>query len=153
MNRFYYRSLLARLSDDIEIASDAAKAGLELARKYQLAIPAGRMNFALSYLYALGGYSGEAIACLEEARTLLKDSGKPYLESEVHSRLSTAYFISGNYSLALEEAETSLELRRQNNDSHGEAFSLGLVGRVYNRIGRCQEARTTLIEAASIFRR
>jgi len=153
VNRYYYRSYLARLSDNIETACDEAKAGLELAEKCQLTTPAARMSLTLGVLYNLSGHSTESIVCLKKARTLLEDSGELYLESEVRRRLSSSYLDRGDYTLALKEAETSLKLDRKNNNSHGEAFSLRMVGRVYNRLGRCHEAREMLNEAVNIFRR
>jgi|GEM_PF-4948924 len=153
ISRRYYRAHLARLNDNLRTARDEIRIGLELARKSQLTMSAARMNLALGELYNLDGHSTKAIACLEEARTLLEDSGELYLESEVRRKLTSAYLNRGDYSLALKEAETGLKLDRQDNNSHGEAFSLRMVGRVYNCLGRCQEAREMLIKAVGIFRR
>ncbi len=150
---YYYRAYLAKLNNNLEVAIDKARLGLELAQKYQFKYSSGRMNFALGNLYNLIGHSSEAIACLKEARTLLENSEELYIEAEIHEKLTTAYINQGDYSSAQKEASAGLEIRQQTSDIHGKALSLQLLGRIYNSTGRCHEARDLLTEAVEIFRR
>ena len=153
INLYYYRAYLAKLNNNLEVAIDKAKLGLDLALKHQFKYAAGRINFALGNLYNLSGHSNEAIACLEEARTLLEDSGELYIEAEIHEKLTIAYINKGDYLSAQEEASAGLDIRRQTDNSHGKALSLQLLARIYNSTGRCHEARDLLTEAIEIFHR
>ncbi len=90
------------------------------------------------------GYPDQSLARVSEALTLAQDLGQPYSIAFAHYMTSVVHLLRGDPARALESAERSLEMSREQRFSLYVLLSTISRGRALGELGRLEEAVTEI---------
>ena len=90
------------------------------------------------------GYPDQSLARVSEALTLAQDLAQPYSIAFAHYIMSVIHLLRGDPARALESAERSLEMSREQRFSLYALYSTISRGRALGELGRLQEAVTEI---------
>lgn len=100
--------------------------------------------------YVISNYD-KALPLLHEALKLLDDEDHDLVEFELHGAIALTHISLGNFQLAIEHGNRTLQLIRQVGDHVKEAWTLHGFGLCYQEMGLEQEALTNFQECLRIF--
>src|SRR6185295_16516175 len=94
----------------------------------------------------------KAIEKYEEAAALWQAAGDHSREARSLLTIGVIYWLTGEFSRALDYSKQALELLRDAKDQIGEANALNNIGQNYNALGQNQEAFNAFHQALAIYR-
>ncbi|MEU8210966.1 tetratricopeptide repeat protein [Micromonospora sp. NPDC049044] len=113
---------------------------------------ATRLSASL-FQYLHGGYSTDALAIHEHARTAARRGGDPAGQAHASTSLGATYAQLGRYGPAIEHLQQGRTLFRQVGDQVGEARALVNLGVIESQLGRNRSAAASYGQALALFRR
>ena len=110
-----------------------------------------RSKGSRGYAYYVTSCYDKALPLLHEALILLDEEDHPLAEFELHGAIALTHISLGNFQLAIEHGNRTLDLIRQVGDHVQEAWTLHGFGLCYQEMGLEQEALTNYYHSLKIF--